>query len=229
MAVKFARKQVPPGLTPSDFIYKGRPAKQQGDFDAEVGIADMASVNQFEDRNSSKYYHAGVLEARGDWFVYTEWGRISGGRSWSGQTPKTAMDFMFTKCGNELEARSVFASQCRSKNLSRLTQKKVGDKTIWVAKTDKSGKAVDAYIVQALATRERGLPDAYSIKDDTGVAKPAAPPAAKPKRVAKPEKNFQPQVIALAKDLVGGTLDYAPRRRASDRDHPDHGRDHASA
>src|SRR5690349_13271219 len=209
MAVKFARKQVPPGFAPADFVYKGRPAKQQGDFDGDVGIADMASVNQFEDRNSSKYYHAGVLEARGDWFVYTEWGRISGGRSWSGQSPKTAMDFMFTKCGSELEARSLFASQCRSKNLSRLTQKQVGGKTIWVAKTDKSGKAVDAYIVQALATRERGLPDAYSIKDDTGVAKPAAPAAAKPKRAAKPENNFQPQVIALAKDLVGGTRDYA--------------------
>ncbi len=208
MAVKFARKQVPPGFTPSDFIYKGRPAKQQGDFDAEVGIADMASVNQFEDRNSSKYYHAGVLEARGDWFVYTEWGRISGGRSWAGQTPKSAMDFMFTKCASEHEARALFASQCRSKNLSRLTQKQVGGKTIWVAKTDKAGKAKDAYIVQALATRERGLPDAYSIKDDSGVAKPE-PAAAKPKRVAKPETNFQPQVVALAKDLVGGTRDYA--------------------
>jgi hypothetical protein len=211
MAVKFARKQVPPGLTPGDFIYKGRPAKQQGDFDDDVGIADMASVNQFEDRNSSKYYHAGVLEARGDWFVYTEWGRISGGRSWSGGSPKSAMDFMFTKCASELEARSMFASQCRSKNVSRLTQKQVGGKTIWAAKTDKAGKSKDAYIVQALATRERGLPDAYSIKDDSGVSKPAAEKkaAAKPKRAAKPGRNFQPQVVALAKDLVGGTRDYA--------------------
>jgi hypothetical protein len=211
MAVKFARKQVPPGLTPGDFIYKGRPAKQQGDFDDDVGIADMASVNQFEDRNSSKYYHAGVLEARGDWFVYTEWGRISGGRSWTGSSPKSAMDFMFTKCASEVEARSMFASQCRSKNVSRLTQKQVGGKTIWAAKTDKAGKAKDAYIVQSLATRERGLPDAYSIKDDSGVSKPVADKqaAAKPKRAAKPGRNFQPQVVALAKDLVGGTRDYA--------------------
>jgi hypothetical protein len=212
MAVKFARKQVPPGLTPGDFIYKGRPAKQQGDFDGDVGIADMASVNQFEDRNSSKYYHAGVLEAGGDWFVYTEWGRISGGRSWCGTAPKSAMDFMFTKCASELEARSLFASQCRSKNLSRLTQKQVGGKTIWVAKADKAGKAKDAYIVQSLATRERGLPDAYSIKDDSGVVKPVAAATQagpKPKRAAKPASNFQPQVVALAKDLVGGTRDYA--------------------
>ncbi len=211
MAQKLARKQIPVGFQPSEFRYKGRPAKDQGDFADDVGIADMASVNQFEDRNSSKYYHAGVLEARGTWFVYTEWGRISGGRSWSGDSPKSGMDFMFTKCGSEAEARGLFAKQCRSKNLGRLTQKQVGDKTIWVAKTDKSGKSKDAYIVQSLATRERGLPDAYAIKDDSGVAaKPAAKPStAKPKRRAKPANNYQPQVVALAKDLVGGTRDYA--------------------
>ncbi|KIG12968.1 hypothetical protein DB30_00852 [Enhygromyxa salina] len=212
MAVKFARKQIPAGFAPSEFIYKGRPAKDQGDFADDVGIADMASVNQFEDRNSSKYYHAGVLEARGTWFVYTEWGRISGGKSWPGNSPKGGMDFMFTKCSTEAEARSAFAKQCRSKNLARLTQKQVGSKTIWVAKVDKSGKSKDAYIVQSLAARERGLPDAYSIKDDSGVvkAKPAAKrAAAKKARKPKPGKNFQPQVVALAKDLVGGTRDYA--------------------
>ncbi len=213
MAQKLARKQLPAGFAPSDFRYKGRPANDQGDFAEDVGIADMASVNQFDDRNSSKYYHAGVLEARGSWFVYTEWGRISGGRSWTGRSPKSAMDFMFTKCSTEAEARGLFAKQCRSKNLARLTQKQVGGKTIWVAKTDKSGKAKDAYIVQSLATRERGLPDAYSIKDDSGVpAKPLATrktKAARSKRRPKPASNHQPQVIALAKDLVGGTRDYA--------------------
>ena len=213
MAVKFARKQVPSGFSPSDFIYKGRPAKDQGDFTDEVGIADMASVNQFENRNSSKYYHAGVLEARGTWFVYTEWGRISGGRSWTNGSPKSGFDFMFTKCGSESEARQVFAKQCKSKNLSRLTQKQVGGKTIWVAKTDKQGKAKDAYIVQSLATRERGLPDAYAIKDDSGVAaKPAANDGAKKPaktKKSKVSKNYQPQVVSLAKALVGGTQDYA--------------------
>lgn len=205
MAQKFARKQIPAGFDPSEFRYQGRPAKDQGDFADDVGIVDMASVNQFEERNSSKYYHAGVLEARGAWFVYTEWGRISGGRSWTGATPKSAMDFMFTQCGSEGEARRVFATQCRSKNLSRLTQKQVGGKTIWVARPGK-----DAYIVQSLATRERGLPDAYSIKDDSGVpAKPAPEAKSKPKSRPKPASNHQPQVVALARDLVGGTRDYA--------------------
>jgi len=210
MAVKFARKQVPTGFNPSDFRYRGRPANDQGDFAGDVGVADMASVNQFDDRNSSKYYHAGVTEARGAWFVYTEWGRISGGRSWTGAGPKPGIDFMFTQCSSEHEARATFAKQCRSKNLGRLTQKQVGSKVIWVAKADKQGKAKDAYIVQALATRERGLPDAYAIKDDAGLA--LAPAPAKPapaKRAAKPAAHYQAQVVALARDLVGGTRDYA--------------------
>lgn len=208
MAVKFARKQLPRGFQAADFRYQGRPAREQGDFDEEVGIADMASVNQFEQRNSSKYYHAGVLEARGKWFVYTEWGRISGGRSWTDESPKSAMDFMFVQCDSQLEARALFRKQCLSKNLGRLTQTKVAGKVIWAARTDKQGKAQDAYIVQALATRERGLPDAYAIKDDSGLAKPE--PSAKPAR--KPSAsptNAQPQVVALAKALVGGTREYA--------------------
>lgn len=208
MAVKFARKQLPKGFQPADFRYQGRPAREQGDFDEDVGIADMASVNQFEQRNSSKYYHAGVLEARGKWFVYTEWGRISGGRSWADDAPKSAMDFMFVQCDSQAEARALFRKQCLSKNLGRLTQTKVAGTVIWAAKQDKQGKSQDAYIVQALATRERGLPDAYAIKDDSGLAKPE--PAATPKRRAAPAvPDAQPQVVALAKALVGGTREYA--------------------
>lgn len=210
MTVKFARKQLPTGFQPSEFRYQGRPAKDQGDFDEEVGIADMASVNQFEQRNSSKYYHAGVLEARGKWFVYTEWGRISGGRSWASDAPKTAMDFMFVQCDSQPEARALFRKQCLSKNLGRLTKTLIAGKTIWAAKADKQGKAQDAYIVQALATRERGLPDAYAIKDDCGLepSKPAKP-STPSKRAAKPTRDHQPQVVALAKALVGGTREYA--------------------
>ncbi len=213
MAIKFGRKQLPGGYAASDFSYQGQPAKDQGDFGPEVGIADMASVNQFEARNSSKYYHAGVLCAKGTWFVYVEWGRISGGKSWPGARPKPGMDFMFTQCSDEDEARATFRKQCRSKNVSRLTKQVIGGKTIWTAKIDSKGKAKDAYIVQDLATRERGLPDAYSIKDSAGVdPKTLAKKVAAKKRATKrgrPSKNFQPQVIALARDLVGGTRDYA--------------------
>jgi len=213
MATKYARKQLPAGFRANDFRYKGRPAKDQGDFGDEVGIADMASVNQFENRNSSKYYHAGVVEAKGSWFVYTEWGRIGGGRSWPGSYAKSTVNFMFTGCGDESEARQLFAKQCKKKNLSRLTQTEVGGKTIWAAKIDSKGKAKDAYIVQSLATRERGLPDAYAIKDDSGVAKPTPANKTKAKRTKKakpkPSKNFQPEVVKLARDLVGGTQDYA--------------------
>ncbi|NVB37695.1 hypothetical protein G6O69_07610 [Pseudenhygromyxa sp. WMMC2535] len=217
MATKLGRKQLPPGHKADDFKYIGRPAKDQGDFDEEVGIADMASVNQFENRNSSKYYHAGVLQSQGKWFLYTEWGRISGGKSWSSGAPKSGMDFMFTACTSEAEARALFRKQCRSKNVSRLTQQEVGGKTIWAAKVDSKGKAKDAYIVQGLATRERGLPDAYSIKDDSGLEDKKAAAAAKKKaakktaskRKPKPGKNYQPQVLALANDLVGGTREYA--------------------
>lgn len=213
MATKLARKQLPKGFTLGDFNYRGRPARDQGDFDEEVGIADMASVNQFDARNSSKYYHAGVLEAKGSWFLYTEWGRISGGNSWTGSRPKPAINFMFTSCGDESEARTLFRKQCRSKNLGRLTQKTVAGKTIWAAKTGKDGKAKDAYIVQSLATRERGLPDAYRIKDDSGVKKPAKRKEPARKRAAskrrKPAERCQPQVRDLARDLVGGTREYA--------------------
>ncbi len=214
MSVKFARKQLPIGFQPSEFRYQGRPARDQGDFDDEVGIADMASVNQFEQRNSSKYYHAGVVEARGQWFVYTEWGRISGGRSWASDSPKSAMDFMFVQCDAPAEARELFRKQCSSKNLGRLTKTTVAGKPIWAAKSDKQGKAQDAYIVQALATRERGLPDAYAIKDDSGLSKPkpaessAPKPERKPSRIAR-TADAQPQVLELAKALVGGTREYA--------------------
>ena len=121
------------------------------------------------------------------------------------------MDFMFTACASEGEARDFFRKQCRSKNVSRLTKQKLGDKVIWVAKTDSKGKAKDAYIVQSLATRERGLPDAYGIKDDSGVkAKAKADDKPKPKKAkARVAANYQPQVVALARDLVGGTRDYA--------------------
>jgi len=207
MATKLDRKSLPGGMNPSDFKYMGRPAKDQGDFDDDVGLADMACVNQFGEANNSKYYHAGVVQGTGgQFFVYLEWGRISGGKSWNGSF--AGGDYQFVQCSSEGDARSFFKKQCCDKNIKRLEQKKIGSTTIWAGKAGKDG-----YLVQRLATRERGLPDAYGIKDSTGVpvvAKtPESPAAKKAAKKAAPKIDAQPQVIKLANDLVGGTVDYS--------------------
>jgi len=205
MATKLGKKEMPSGYGPDDFKYMGRPAVDQGDFGPEVGIADGACVNQFGDANNSKYYHAGVLQTGdGKWWCYFEFGRIEGGKTWEGGSCKRAITYQFTQCNGEDDARSAFAKQMKSKNIGRLEQKG----KIWVSKLDSKGKSKDGYIIQRLATRERGLPDAYSIKDDTGVAKVAKKVAKTTKKVAK-KIDAQPQVIALAKSLIGGTADYA--------------------
>jgi len=206
MSKKLATKELPAGYGPDDFRYKGRPAVDQDDFGPEVGIADGACVNQFGDANNSKYYHGGVVQSTdGKWWgCYFEFGRIEGGRTWENGTHKRSVTFQFLPCSGEAEARAEFEKQMRSKNIKRLEKKG----NIWVSKTDSKGKSRDGYIVQRLATRERGLPDAYAIKDDTGVEK-TAKKAAKKKTKTRRKVDAQPQVVALAKALVGGTADYA--------------------
>jgi hypothetical protein len=203
MATKLGRKETPSGVDPSSLKYQGRPAKDQDDFGPDVGIADMVCVNQFGDANNNKYYHAGVVKSPSAWFVYLEWGRVTGGKSWDPSF--RGQDFQFVQCTNEDDARDFFAKQCRDKNIKRLEQKKVGANTIWVGKAGKDG-----YVVQRLATRERGLPDAYLIKDDEGAQKKAAATAAKPKTPKAPRTaKAHPEVVSLARSLVGGTMDYA--------------------
>lgn len=204
MATKLGRKTMPSGLSASDFKYVGRPAKDQGDFGTDVGIADCACVNQFGDANNSKYYHGGVVEASGRWFVYLEWGRISGsGKSWNGSF--RGGDYQFVECSSEADARAFFAKQLRSKNIARLERKTVGGVEVWAGKNGKDG-----YIVQSLATRERGLPDAYTIKDDTGVTTTAvaAPKKAAKKSGPKLSRDYHREEIKLATDLLGGAQTY---------------------
>jgi len=210
---KMARKQIPAGFSAIDFTYQGRPARDQGDFGADVGIADMACVDQFGSSNKAKHYHGGVVKAsNGSWWVYLEWGRIKPGLSWDGG--RRPQDFQFVRCSGEGEARSFFAKQLRSKNTSRLVQKSIGGKTIWAGRSGKDG-----YIVQRLATRVRGLPDAYGIKDSSGLSaaakkkKVTVTTAAKPAGPALPPA--QPQVVDLAAALTGGTRDYARAASAS--------------
>jgi len=203
MATKLGRKEMPAGLSADDFKYMGRPANDQGDFGSDVGIADMGCVNQFGEANNAKYYHAGVVQGSGRWFVYLEWGRMKAAKSWNGGFG--GGDFQFVECTGEGDARDFFAKQCGSKNVKRLIQQTIAGKLIWTAK-----KGKDGYLVQRLATREKGLPDAYTIKDDSGVTKTAAPKAApKAKKAAKPSRTFQPEVASLAAALVGGTKTYA--------------------
>jgi hypothetical protein len=214
MAVKLGRKQLPSGYSPTDFSYAGRPANDQGDFGNDVGLADMACVNQFGQANNAKHYHGGVVKSKDNrWWVYLEWGRIKPGKSWTNYF--NGQDYQFVQCSSEAEARSFFASQMRSKNTSRLVKKNIGGHDIWAGKAGKDG-----YIVQKLATRERGLPDAYSIKDSSGVAvapRPDPKPVvtAVPDAPAVPQKVYQPEVLALCRSLVGGTQDYARAAAAS--------------
>lgn len=203
MPTKLGCKELPSGYSASEFKYRGRPANDQGDFGTDVGIADAVCVNQFGDANNNKYYHGGVVQSGdGRWWVYLEWGRVKGsGNSWNGSF--TGQFFQFVQCSDETDARVFFRKQLTSKNTARLEQKSVGGKIIWAAKPGDDG-----YLVQRLATRTRGLPDAYTIKDSTGVA-PAVTVTASATAPAAPTKTYQPQVIALAQALVGGTKDFA--------------------
>lgn len=212
MPTKLGRKELPSGLPATSFKYMGRASNDQGDFGSDVGIADCVCVNQFGDANNSKYYHGGVVQSTdGRWWVYLEWGRITPGNSWNGSFG--GGDFQFVQCSSESEARGFFATQLTSKNTKRLQQTTIAGKTIWAAKAGDDG-----YLVQRLATRTRGLPDAYTIKDGSGVVaapKPVVTASAAPAPSAPASKIWQPQVISLAQALVGGTKDYARAASAS--------------
>lgn len=202
--VKLKRNEIPSGFSHTDFKYQGRAAKDQDDFDLEVGIADMACVDQFGSSNTNKYYHAGVVEANGKWFVYLEWGRIFSGASWEGGY-HNGQDFQFVECESEEDARIFFEKQCRTKNIKQLEEKEIGDETIWVSKGKNS-----AYLVQSLSTREKGLPDAANIKDDAGVIKESKKTKKKisKKKVKGPKITYQSQVVSLAQSLVSGVQTY---------------------
>jgi hypothetical protein len=219
MGTKLGKKEIPSGHAAGDFKYVGRPAKDQGDFGSDVGLADMACVNQFGEANNSKYYHGGVVQSTktNGWFCYFQWGRIkSAGESWVSGSFRE-QDFQFVECSSEADARSDFAKQMNSKNTKRLVSKQVGGVTVWMAKPDDDG-----YIVQSLATRTRGLPDAYQIKDKSGIVASdgggQAPlkdsvgvgktPGSSALPGPRPSRIYHPAEIALVAALMGGTKDY---------------------
>ena len=206
MAQKFGRKTLPPGYTPDQFTYQGRPAATDGDFGSDVGLADMGCVNQFGEANNSKAYHCGVAKTPdGVWWMYAEWGRIKPGPSWNnGRWTGNFQDFQFERHASESAARAAFTKKAASKNVKRGVFKTIGGVKMLVAKPGK-----DCYVVQDLATREKGLPDAATIKDSTGVTPTAtatAAPTKKPRKAAG--RRFHAEEIRLAQDLVGGTKTY---------------------
>jgi hypothetical protein len=135
-----------------------------------------------------------------------------GAKSWNGGF--RGQDFQFVEFGNdEAWAREFFAKQLRSKNLARLQQQDIDGMTLWVSKTDKKGKSKDGYLVQPLAMRVRGLPDAYTITDTTGVEIEVVEDADdKPKsKPIQATESFHPEVLRLVSDLVGGVQAYTQR------------------
>jgi len=210
---KLGKRQLPAGCSPDDFEYVGKPAIDENGYlngsmpNPDIGLVDMVCVNQFGEANNAKGYHAGVVRDKktGQYHAYFEWGRSRPGKSWEhGSWTGAYQDFQFTVGATLDQARSWFAGQVRDKNLARLECKSIGGIDLWCAKAGKDG-----YLIQDLATREKGLPDVLTVKDGSGVAMPAPTPVktAAP-AVVKSLKSWQPEVVQLARDLVGGTQTY---------------------
>ncbi len=201
---KLKRRVFPDGLKSTDLTYMGRGSIDRDDFESDVGIADMVCIDQFGEVNQSKYYHAGVVKSKdSQWFVYLEWGRVFAGKSWISESCQ-GQDFQFVPCKDEEEARKYFQWQCRDKNTKRLEEKKIGKEKIWVGKNGKSG-----YLIQALSTRQKGLPNACNIKDDSGIKTGTKKKKTTKKRSTKKSSSYQPQVVSLAQTLVSGVQAYA--------------------
>jgi hypothetical protein len=191
MVVKLASKKIPLGFQPSEFRYVGRPAADQGDFGPEVGIVDLVPVDARGASRGSRYFHIGVVEARGEWFVYMEWSRVDGGRSWFGDRPQSALEFMFTRCRDRQEAHRFFRRQCMTMNFGRITQKCIGGRRAWVARTNANGEVENAWLVREPANPDRGLPQVEPEPVDANVVAIA---------------NWQPQAPVRADVVVRGIL-----------------------
>ncbi len=144
MVVKLASKQIPSGFQPSQFRYAGRPAMEQGDFGPEVGSANL-TPSKPQGVRVARLFHVGVVEARGQWFVYIERGELGTGRSWDADEPAAGLDFMFVRCRDEADARRFFRNQCLSMTMARL------------AKTTLHGRVEDAWVIDGSLNHECGL------------------------------------------------------------------------
>lgn len=190
MVVKLANKKIPVGFQPSEFRYVGRPASEQGDFGPQIGMADMVPVNGRGVIGESRYFHIGVVEAQGHWFVYMECGRASGERSWIGDSPRPGLDFMFARCRDEQDARRFFRRQCMTMNIGRILRSGVGAEPAWVAKTDVQGNPEDAWLVGAPRIHDRGLAGPEPERFELSVVQVAN---------SRPQPNRRVQALAIPK------------------------------
>lgn len=207
MAKSFERNEVPSAYSIKNFSYMGKAASEQDDFSSAIGIADMIQFDLDSDDETTEYfkgaacsyYHAGVLQYKDDdtWWVYLEWGRVNNATySWKVTKKKETFqlsetsDFIFRICDDEADARKYFKGKCQEKNIKRIKKSTVGKAKIWIPKGTKRG-----YIVQELAQRMRGLPDAYTKTQKTK---------------AKSTRSKDP-VLQFAHDMSGGSLQFAQK------------------
>ena len=201
MGTSLERNVTPDGYDLSEFIYVGVAATEQTQFDGNVGFCDMMQFDldssdeqtEYFSGGACSYYHAAIVQHSSDdtWWVYLEWGRVNNELySWVNdafQLEETS-DFMFRLCDSKTEAIKHFQKKCNEKNSKRIVQKNVGGLDIWVPKSVKRG-----YLVQELAQRMRGLPNAYT-------------------RIARQNLsglNSNDPVLSFANDMSGGSIQYA--------------------
>jgi hypothetical protein len=213
MATRGPIRILPDGKLPEEFRYMGRTARHQGDFGADVGLADMLhvsadadeTINPYAPDPGNRYYHGGVVRHdSGSWWVYLEWGTASySAQSWSGgefraEQERAECGFQFVQCDSEADARDFFKTWLEGKNLQKIEQKKLGGVYIWTPRTTSSrARKRSGYIVQDLASRSRGLPHAYTFLSHTLA-----------KRTITGRSSTSSQVTALALALTRGTQSY---------------------
>lgn len=191
MPNKLDKCTFPGGLTAADFKCYGPVATKDTEF-AGTKMFDGGCMQQ-EEVDSNKYYHCCmVTDSKGQWYVYVEYGRVGA------KNPQ----FQFTACGSEAEAQRVYEAQCAEKNTKRGQFVTISGMQLFRPKPGK-----DAYVVQKLASRAYGLPDAKNIS--AAGTPPASTKVAAGKPVKKPAYRCDPQTTKLFRDLLGGAVTYA--------------------
>lgn len=187
MATKIEKSTYPTGHKSSDFSCFGPPAVKDGEFQNTM-ICDLGSFSQ-EGKDTSKYYHAAVVQSKinSKWYSYFEWGR----------TGASNPQFQFQECSSKEEAQRDYVKQAESKNIKR--GEWVVHQTLGKILQAKPGK--DCYLVRPQSTRSTGLPDARTIKlnEQTNVVKT---------KTTKKQSNYDKQTLSFMKDLNVATISY---------------------